>query len=237
MMRSSRSVIVTALLCLALLLGMPPAGAADDLARAMAMMQRSDFAAAIPLLRRLAEQEDADAQAYLGGLYLVGLGGLPHDISLAKQWLERAAGYGNATAAFNLGLLAERGEGGLVDFPGAVSWYQKSALGDFPMAMLKLGEAYRHGMGVPADPESATHWLRLAAEAGLPDAQNLFGVMIAEGETAGSTVEAYAWFKLAAGSGQPEAEENMNLLRTQMSEGEIAEGERRALSGHPARDR
>ncbi len=237
MTRSARSFMAVAALGLALLTGMSEAKAANDLERATALMQRQDFAAAVPLLRQLAAENSGDAQAFLGGLHLVGIGGVRQDFRLARHWFERAARNGNATAAFNLGLMSERGEDRPANLSEAANWYEKSALADFPMAMLKLGDAYRNGAGVPADLRKASHWLRLAADTGHPDAQNLLGVMIAEGETSGSPVEAYAWFKLAAGSGQHEAEENMALLRRQLSDADVAEAERRALAGRPARDR
>ncbi len=208
----------------------------DAFARATALMERKDFATAIPLLRQLAEENNGDAQAFLAGLYLVGIG-LQQDVQLARQWFERAVRNGNATAAYNLGMMRERGEDGPADLTAAALWYEKGAQGDFPLAMLKLGEAYRSGRGVDPDPAKASHWLRAAADAGLPDAQNLMGVMIAEGEAEGSPVEAYAWFKLAADNGQPEAEGNMEVLRPQLSTAEVADAERRALAGHPARDR
>ena len=228
MSRSRQVLVAIALWCAMLIGSLPPAMAADDLARATALMQRNDFAAAIPLLRQLADEGNGDAQAYLGGIYLAGLGGLPRDTALAGKWLRQAARQGNATAAFNLGLMAERGEGGLADFSGAKAWYEQAAYGGFPMAMLKLGEAYRNGSGTPIDLQRARQWLQWAAEAGLSDAQNLLGVMIAKGETYGSRVDAYAWFKIAARERQPEAEGNMDLLRPEMSDKEIAEADRQA---------
>ncbi len=227
-MRRSRQLCVAIALWCAMLIGSSPATAADDLARATALMQRNDFAAAVPLLRQLADDGNGDAQAYLGGIYLAGLGGVPRDTALAEKWLRQAAKQGNATAAFNLGLMAERGEGGLVNFGNAITWYEQAAYGGFPMGMLKLGEAYREGLGTPVDLQRARQWLQWAAEAGLSDAQNLLGVMIAKGETHGSRVDAYAWFKIAARERQPDAERNMDLLRREMSDQEVAEADRLA---------
>lgn len=201
---------------------------ADELDRAIELVQRNEYALAVPLLRRLAEEGDGSAQAYYGSFYLMGVGGLPRDPSIAKRWFERAALRGNATAAFNLGLMAEQGDTGARDQVAAVRWYREAALSGFPMAMLKVGQAYREGWGVQVDHQEAARWLRLSARAGDEDAQNLLGVMIARGETSGTNVEAYAWFKIAQKHGQPEAERNMVLLRPFLSAEEIAEGDRHA---------
>jgi TPR repeat protein len=208
-----------------------PVSAADDLARALELLQRQNYEAAVPLLRNLAEAGDADAQAYYGGLYLVGIGGLPHDPRAARMWLERAAARSNATAATNLGLMAETGDGMAVDPAAAVRWYKQGAAGGIPFAMLKVGKAFRDGWGVPTDFTEAAKWLRAAAELGDPDARNLLGVMIAQDETNGTPIEAYAWFELAARDGQPDAPKNKLLLAERLTAADIDEALRRAAAG------
>lgn len=220
-----------AVLMLALVLAGTFPSQANDLTRALELLKREDYQAAVPVLRRLAKAGDADAQAYYGGLYLVGIGGVPHDPIVAHRWLERAAAGGNATAAVNLGLMAEMGDGMLVDPVAAFRWYRKAADAGIPFAMLKVGKSLREGWGVPTSIPEAAKWLRAAAELDDPDAKNLLGVMIAGNETAGSSSEAYAWFELAARDGQPDAAKNRQLLEQQMSGEEIAEGKRRARAG------
>ena len=105
----------------------PAVLAAEGLERALELMQRQDFAAAAPILKRLAEEGHADAQGYYGGLLLAGVPGVPHDPAAARSWLEKAAGGGNALAAFNLGLMNEQGDGTPADVGQAFRWYEAAA--------------------------------------------------------------------------------------------------------------
>jgi len=214
-----------------------PAGAAvmaaDGFERALELMQRQDFATAAPILKRLAEEGHVDAQGYYGGLLLAGVPGIPHDVVAAQSWLEKAAGGGNALAAFNLGLMSERGDGVPADASQAVRWYDVAAKRGLPVAMLKLGQAYREGRGVAGNAGEAARWLRGAADAGDPDAQNLLGVMIAKEEVPGSRPEAYLWFLLANRAGQPDAAKNLELLRPSLSADEAIDSHRRAAQWRP----
>jgi TPR repeat protein len=209
------------------------AAAAQDLRTALELLQRQDFERAVPMLRQLAEAGNADAAAYYGGLFLVGTGGVPRDLAQARRWLERSAAGGNPSAAFNLAVMAERGDGMAADPAEAFGWYRKAAEGGIAAAMLKTGQAYRDGTGVAVDRGAAADWLRRAASAGDPDAQNLLALMIAQHEVSGSAVEAYAWFTIAAKAGQPDAAGNQATLRPQLSGEEIAEAERTAERWRP----
>ncbi|MBI1778549.1 MAG: sel1 repeat family protein [Proteobacteria bacterium] len=220
------------MIAIALILG-PPAAEAQDLARALDLLQRQDYERAVPMLRSLAEAGDANAQAYYGGLFLVGIGGIPYDLATARSWLQRSAAGGNPTAAFNLGVMAEKGDGMPADPGEAFRWYRQAAAGGVPTAMVKVGKAYHDGLGVGTNLTEAANWLRPAAGAGDPDAQNLLALMIAKHETSGTAADAYAWFLIAAKAGQPDAAGNQALLRPQLSGTELAEAERTAERWRP----
>ena len=73
------------------------AAAAGPFEDGIAALQRSDFAAAIRLLRPLAEKRNADAQFNMGWMYANGKG-VPQDINEAVVWYQKAAEQGNAYA-------------------------------------------------------------------------------------------------------------------------------------------
>jgi TPR repeat protein len=68
---------------------------------------------------------------------------------------------------------------------------------------------YVKGLGVPQDDAMAMRWLRLAAEKGLPDAQNEIGVLLRQGHgIERNEAEAVKWFRVAADRGGLVAAQN-----------------------------
>jgi TPR repeat protein len=49
------------------------------------------------------------------------------DYDRARQWFQKAADAGNATAMYNLGYLYQHGQGVTRDYRQARQWYQKAA--------------------------------------------------------------------------------------------------------------
>ena len=80
-----------------LCLGLAASGAAGPLEDGIAAYGRGDFATAQQLLRPLADQGDATAQASFGLMYQNGHG-VPQDQAEAAKWFRRAAEQGLAIA-------------------------------------------------------------------------------------------------------------------------------------------
>src|SRR5579883_3511133 len=99
---------------------------AEPLQEGAAAFARGDYATALRLLRPLAEQGDAYAQAELGFMYAKGRG-VAQDYGQAAQWFRKAADKGDAFAQANLGLLYATGQGVARDYAAAASWYRKAA--------------------------------------------------------------------------------------------------------------
>ena len=78
-------------------LPIPSAAPAAPLARANVDVANSD----VPALRDLAERGNAAAQFEIGVRYAEGRG-LPHDLKLAAQWLEKSAKQNMAPAEYRL---------------------------------------------------------------------------------------------------------------------------------------
>ena len=76
----------------------------DDFEHAVDAYEREDYKTAYKLFLPLAEQEDSDAQCYLGWIYENGHG-VPKDIKEALKWFRLAAEQGDYDAQNNLGLI------------------------------------------------------------------------------------------------------------------------------------
>lgn len=84
----------------------------------------------------------------------------------ARQIWTALGDKGAAEAYFNLGILAEDGLGEPRDPVRAVSLYEKGAQGGSVKAQYRLGQVYREGKLVLADPAKAEFWLAKAAASG-----------------------------------------------------------------------
>jgi hypothetical protein len=132
-----------------------------DLKSAKRAYQQKDYAAAFKEFRPMAEQGNAEAQLYLGKMYMMGQGVLK-DEDGAIKWFKASADQGNADAQFFLGsyyLLPHR------DIAEGVKWLRLSAEQGQQDAQLLLGKSYLQGdKDLPRDPVQAEMWLRLAAK-------------------------------------------------------------------------
>jgi TPR repeat protein len=167
----------------------------------------------IEMLRKSADQGDAEAQISLAGAYFKGQG-VPQDNQRAAAWLRQAAEQGNPKAQYNLGLFYKRGLGLRQDVAEAVKWYRKSAEQDFAEADLQLGQLYYSGdVGIDKNYPEAAKWLTKAAEHGKLWAQNTLGVMYEEGYGVDKDPkQAFNWFQRAAERGDAKAQSNLGRL-------------------------
>src|SRR5215212_10085492 len=139
-------------------LAMTPVAAATAPAPALAATtqdgfaayRRGDYAAAVRLLRPVAEAGDVRAQLNLAELYNNGLG-VPQDRKEAAKWYGLAAAKDNVFAQVELGILYDYGHGVPKDLKQAAAWYAKSADHGNPVAQLNLGLLALQGLGVPKD--------------------------------------------------------------------------------------
>lgn len=85
-----------------------------------------EYKTAYSLLRPLAEQGDARAQAALGDMHAYGEG-CPEDGPEALRWHRKAAEQGNALAQNSLGVMYGNGEGVPRDYVQAYMWFNLAA--------------------------------------------------------------------------------------------------------------
>ena len=176
--------------------------------------------------RKAADQGRANAQYNLGLLYKKGQG-VKQDYQEAAKWYRKAAEQGDANAQNLLGEMYSYVEGVKQDYQEAAKWYRKAAEQGDANAQYNLGFMYENGQGVIQDRKEAAKWYRMAAEAGYAYAQNNLGLLYENGqEVLKDDIMAYALFNLAAVQGSKEARNNRALLKSQMSQNQIAEAQR-----------
>jgi len=114
--------IKIALMALVFSAGLAGLAAANPLEAGMDAYQRGDYAAAMSLLRPLADNDDPAAKYTLGFMFQNGLGVTPDQV-LAASFFHEAADLGYAPAMVNLGAMFETGAGIPVDKVEAHKWY------------------------------------------------------------------------------------------------------------------
>ncbi|MCE2565572.1 tetratricopeptide repeat protein [Komagataeibacter sp. FNDCF1] len=169
-----------------LLDGMTPAGRFRRACRLLEHEGRS--AQGFARLGDLARQGMVAAQYQVARAYLDG-SGVPRSPVEGVHWMHRAASADHAEACFSLALML------LVDPPE-----RRGADGLLPTA-------WPDGIGQWPDPVAATGWAGRAARAGLPDAQALYGYLLATGpDTVRDPEAARLWSARAAQSGCPQGD-------------------------------
>jgi TPR repeat protein len=96
------------------LMASPANAAADQLEHAVQAYHANQYQKAYELMLPLAQQGESEAQFYLGGMLVDGLG-IKADTSQGVYWLEQAVGNQHALAAQTLGNMYLSGHGVAMD--------------------------------------------------------------------------------------------------------------------------
>ncbi len=173
--------------------------AAGELEDAQAAIAAGDYVTALRLLGTLADQDNPQAERFLGIMYVKGLG-VPQDYALAMRWLRLAADKGVPDAQNEVGLLYQQGQGVERNQAEAVKWFRLAAdQGGLVVAQNNLADSYVLGLGVPQDFGEAFKWYRIAADQSSSYAENVLGVAYEHGfYVAQDDAEAFRWYRRAA---------------------------------------
>ena len=155
---------------------------------------QGDFDKAFYEFEPLAENGLAEAQYYLGYMFLKGkapeekrstIGDTTirpkNDLRNAFPWLEKAAIQGNVNAQRELGLMYSRGGFIGKDIVKANEWWLKAAEQGNTDAQMSVGFSYKKGEGLPQDYKKAMMWFKKAAEKEPVGAAHMVGDMYYEG--------------------------------------------------------
>lgn len=89
------------------------------------------------------------------------------------------------------------------DYRAAVAQWRDPAIAGDADAQFNMGQAYKFGRGVPADPAQAEEWFRKAALQGHPQAEENYGLALFEN---GKKAQAVEWIERAAARGAPRSQ-------------------------------
>jgi len=193
-----------------------------------------DYAAALKILKPLANDGNAVAENSVGWMYKEGKG-VPQDYAQAIAWFSKAAAQGNVDAQNNLGVMYESGLGVPQDNMLALVLYDKATeQGDAQAhknslslvttirnnaakgnaeAQFELGKLYYLGNDVSRDYAQMLTWYGKAAAQGNAKAQNNLGVMYNSGTgVAKNGAQAFAWFSKAAAQGIAVGQYNLGTM-------------------------
>lgn len=131
---------------------------------------RSNWVAAFDMNSFAAENGDAMAAGYLGGLYQLGFG-VAVNGELAAFWNRRAGEGGIAGGWLGYGALYDFGEivpqndeQALIGYRAAFDLYLVDAEAGDSHAAVRLGSMYEHGLGVEVNSDLAADWYRRSQE-------------------------------------------------------------------------
>lgn len=138
-----------------------------------------NYLAALPLLRRAAEQGNARSQFAVGLMYMKGQG-VDRDYNFAAYWFKKSAEQGNAGAQNTLGALYIAGWGVDRDLSQSFLWFKRSAEQGDQGAEFNLGQMYANGRGVNRDLNQAAYWYKKSAAQGNEEARNALQSLVSE---------------------------------------------------------
>jgi TPR repeat protein len=186
--------------------------------KGMRAIKRGEFAAAIELLRPIAEAGDAEAQNAVGEMLTDGKRGVTIDEVEAAAWFRKAAIQGFAAGQVNVGLMLEHGTGVIRDEAEAARWYRRAALEGFAEGQHNLARVYEKGKGLPLDIGQAVFWYAKAVNQNFAPSQFSYGLMHRDGiGVPRNPAEAIRLFRRAAAQGMIEAREALEQLEAATS--------------------
>lgn|GEM_PF-2696887 len=168
---------------------------------------------------------DATAQYYLGHMYQNGLG-VSVDKKAAAEWYGLAAEQNDARALYRLAVMLQTGDGVDKDLPKALKLYRRAAEQGVLEAYFNMAQMVERGEGTPADAPAAAGMFEQLANAGMTEAMRELGRINAQNEDR-DLAAAWFWFALAAANGDTQAGELARLIAGNMSEEELADGQKR----------
>jgi TPR repeat protein len=135
---------------------------------------KQNYAKAVELYSKAAQQGNLDAQMFLCNCYNNGEG-IDLNYAEAVKWARMATEHGNPEAEYFLGISYYKGRGVEKNGSEAVRWARLAAEQEYAKAQYLLGVLYFYGEGVEPDFAEAVKWYGKAAEQGYIDAQNALG--------------------------------------------------------------
>lgn len=159
------------------------------------------YAMAVPGLKAMAEEDNAEAQVDLAYCQAYGRGTVKN-MEEALRWARRAAGQGHPVAQAFLGARYYFGDGVSKDYDEAYEWFEKAAAQQYSYAIADLGRMHLEGHGVRKNPARARELFLQGVEMNNGQAQFLLGRMYYEGTGVPKDVKSgVEWYRKSAEAG------------------------------------
>jgi TPR repeat protein len=162
----------------------------------------ADPAQAVGYFEQSAGAGNTGAALVLGDMYRAGEG-VAADPLRAKSYYEQALAAGHEDASYGLGLLYR--EEPLRDPAAAIGYLTRAAAAGKPNALIVLGDIFRRGDGVTADPATAMAYYQQALDAGAERAAAYGMGTLYRDAPYDDAAQAISWFERAAAAGNPGA--------------------------------
>jgi len=149
------------------------------------------------------------------------------DSSDSAKRTQSAAEAGDAQAQSVLGETYYRAK----NYGEALKWFRKSAEQGYAYGQYNLAVMYLEGSGVPKNESEAIKWFTKAADQWHAGAINNLVALYFYGKgVPKDLVAAFMWLRIAANTGDGDSAKNIEAMKTLLTEGQIAEAERRATA-------
>lgn len=143
------------------------------LAKAKKLYEDEKYSEAFNIYKPLAEQDNGDAQAYIGLMYEHGQG-TKKDLNSAFKYYRLASDKGIYWAQYNLGLAYDNGRGVAKSDKLASKMFRLAALGGSIKSQELLGARYNQGLAAPQDGLTAAQWINPSNQRYIADLINDF---------------------------------------------------------------
>lgn len=184
-----------------------------------------DLDRAVVLYQKAAAQYNASANLNLGVMYYNG-DGVPVDYKKALECFKKVPISFNPLVSRYLGEIYLN-QPSLRDYAQALSYYKISAQKGDLSSFFNIGEIYRKGLGVDANPSEAMTYHRYAASKGYAPSQYMVGLMYVNGEGVSRNInKAYAWLTMASEQNFEIASQALQQISVNMSLSDVEKARR-----------
>lgn len=142
--------------------------ATELLAKAKKLYDDEKYSEAFNIFKPLAEQDNGDAQAYIGLMYEHGQG-TKKDFEASFKYNRLASDKGIYWAQYNLGVAYNTGRGVAKSDKLASKMFRLAALGGSIKSQKLLGARYNQGLAAPQDGLTAAQWINPSSQRYIAD--------------------------------------------------------------------
>jgi TPR repeat protein len=178
----------------------------DPVAEGVNALKESDYQKAYTLLLPKAIEGDAEAQVYVGLLFLYNNDVVTRNIQTAEMWIEKSAEQGNLMGLHYAGFIHDNCNDPFCDEAVAIQNYQKAAERGYIPSQVALARMYSRKPFEDSASERIMYWFGKAAESGSLEAKIALAEIYYEGQLVSADYgKALAYLKEVVDQGNTKA--------------------------------